>query len=450
MQDKKNKITNIETQTSIPLHRDDLGEIELRSEEVQEVLGSVPPWILRRGILLIALFLIVLLVGSWFFKYPEVISSQLTLTTANPPANIIAKTSGKISELFVADLQDVQADQPLALIENPANLNDVLYLDTIFFSLNQSIDKFNTFNIHNKELRLGSLQSSFSNLLLQLESYNNFVNLNYYPRKIASTRSVLAAREKLLVSSEKQKDIVKQQHELEKKSYEREQVLKSKNITTDDSFEKATGRYLQSEMSVNNIKASVEGMQIEILQLRASLVDMEQEYIEKKNTIQASLKAVVNQLQNDISGWKMSYLLISPIHGKVTFTEIWSKNQNVSAGKTVFTVVPDTLAELVGKAKLPIDRSGKVKVGQQVNIRFNNFPDNQFGMVKGIVNSSSLIPTEEGNYIVEIAFPNGLKTTYNKVLPLSQEMTAQADIVTDNTRLIEQFFLPLKQILKNQ
>ena len=450
MQDKKNKITNTETQTAISLHREDLGEIELRSEEVQEVLGNVPPWILRRGILLLALFLIVLLVGSWFFKYPEVISSQLTLTTANPPANIIAKTSGKISELFVADLQDVQTDQPLALIENPANLNDVLYLDTILNSLNQSIDMFNTFNIHHKELRLGSLQSSFSNLLLQLESYNNFVSLNYYPRKIASIRSVLAAREKLLASSEKQKDIVKQQHELEKKSYEREQVLKSKNITTDDSFEKATGRYLQSEMSVNNIKASVEGMQIEILQLRASLVDMEQEFIEKKNTIQASLKAVVNQIQNDISGWKMSYLLISPIDGKVTFTEIWSKNQNVSAGKTVFTVVPDTLTELVGKAKLPIDRSGKVKVGQQVNIRFNNFPDNQFGMVKGIVKSISLIPTEEGNYIVEIAFPNGLKTTYNKVLPLSQEMTAQADIVTDNTRLIEQFFLPLKQILKNQ
>lgn len=425
-------------------------EIELRSEEVQEVLGNVPHWILRRGILLLALFLIVLLVGSWFFKYPEVISSQLTLTTANPPANIIARTSGKISGLFAADLQEVQAGQALALIENPAQLKDIFYLDTILQNLSQSIDKFNAFNLHRKELKLGNLQSSYSNLLLQLEAYNNFISLNYYPRKIASIGSVLAAREKLLASSEKQKDIVIQQHDLERKSYEREQALKSKNITTDDSFEKATGRYLQSEMSVNNVKSSVEGMQIEILQLKASLVDMEQEFVEKKNTMTAGLKTAVNQLQNDISGWKMNYLLTSPIAGRVTFTEIWSENQNVTGGKSVFTVVPDTLSELVGKAKLPIERSGKVKAGQDVNIRFNNFPDNQFGMVKGIVKTISLIPTEDGNYIVEIAFPNGLKTTYNKTLPLSQEMTGRADIVTENTRLIEQFFLPLKQLLKNQ
>ena len=283
-----------------------------------------------------------------------------------------------------------------------------------------------------------------------MEAYNNFISLNYYPRKIASIRSVLNAREKLLTSSEKQKEIVMQQHELERKSYDREQVLKSKNITTDDSFEKAVGKLLQSEMSVNNMKSSVEGIQIEILQLKASLVDMEQEFVEKKNTMKASLKTTVNQLQNEIAGWKMNYLLTSPISGKVTFTEIWSENQNVTGGKTVFTVVPDTLSELVGKAKLPIERSGKVKIGQDVNIRFNNFPDNQFGMVKGIVKTISLIPTEEGNYIVEIAFPKGLMTTYNKSLPLSQEMTARADIITEDTRLIEQFFLPLKQLLKNQ
>ena len=146
----------------------------------------------------------------------------------------------------------------------------------------------------------------------------------------------------------------------------------------------------------------------------------------------------------------MNYVLVSPIDGKVTFTEIWSVNQNVTAGKAVFTVVPETASELVGKAKLPIDRSGKVKEGQKVNIRFNNYPDNQFGMVKGVVKSISLIPTEEGNYMVEVSFPEGLKTTYNKELPLSQEITARADIITEDTRLLEQFFLPIKQILKNQ
>ena len=283
-----------------------------------------------------------------------------------------------------------------------------------------------------------------------MDNYNNFIRLNYYPRKIASIRSVLGAREKLLANSKKQKGIVESQHELERKSFQREQSLKSKNFISDESLEQAESKFLQSEMSVNNMYASVEGLQIEILQLQESLVDMEQQYVEKKNNIDASLKSLINQLQSEITAWKMNYVLVSPINGKVTFTEIWSVNQNVTAGKAVFTVVPETASELVGKAKLPIDRSGKVKEGQKVNIRFNNYPDNQFGMVKGVVKSISLIPTEEGNYMVEVSFPEGLKTTYNKELPLSQEITARADIITEDTRLLEQFFLPIKQILKNQ
>ena len=425
-------------------------DIELRSEELQDILGNVPPWILRYGIIILTVILVLLLTGSWFFKYPEIITSQLTLTSTNPPAYIVARASGKISTLFVKDMQSVIPGEPLALVENPAKLNDVLYLENVLKQLSLSTERGQPFYIHKKELNLGSLQSSFSNLLIQLDSYNNFITLNYYPRKIASIKSVLAAREKLLISNKKQKGIVLQQYDLEKKSYQREQTLKSKGITSDDNFEKATGKLLQSELTANNISASVEGMQIEILQLKESLVDTEQQYVEKKNNLDATLKSLISQIQNDITTWKMTYLVFSPIKGKVSFTEIWSVNQNISAGKTIFTVVPETVSELIGKAKLPIDHSGKVKPGQNVNIRFNNYPDNQFGMVKGRVKNISLIPSEEGFYMVEISFPNRLKTTYNKELPLSQEMTARADIITEDTRLLEQFFLPLKQVLQNQ
>ena len=45
-------------------------DIELRSEEVQEVMGQVPAWIVRWGITLLFLVVVALLVGSCFFKYP--------------------------------------------------------------------------------------------------------------------------------------------------------------------------------------------------------------------------------------------------------------------------------------------------------------------------------------------------------------------------------------------
>lgn len=39
-------------------------QIELRSEDFQEVLGSVPSWILRRGITIIALIVLIILAGT--------------------------------------------------------------------------------------------------------------------------------------------------------------------------------------------------------------------------------------------------------------------------------------------------------------------------------------------------------------------------------------------------
>ena len=52
-------------------------EIELRSEDFNDVLGSVPPWILRWGITAIAIVVIILLIGSAIFKYPDTISSTV-------------------------------------------------------------------------------------------------------------------------------------------------------------------------------------------------------------------------------------------------------------------------------------------------------------------------------------------------------------------------------------
>ena len=47
-------------------------DIELRSEAVQEVMGHVPSWIVRWGITVLSLVVLMLVVGSFFFRYPDV------------------------------------------------------------------------------------------------------------------------------------------------------------------------------------------------------------------------------------------------------------------------------------------------------------------------------------------------------------------------------------------
>lgn len=60
-------------------------DIELRSEEVQEVMNHISPWVVRCGITVLAVILLMVLVGCWIFRYPDTLAAEVTLATEEPP-----------------------------------------------------------------------------------------------------------------------------------------------------------------------------------------------------------------------------------------------------------------------------------------------------------------------------------------------------------------------------
>ena len=120
-------------------------DIELRSEEFQEVLGA---WILRWGITVLAAVVVILLIGSAIVKYPDVIPAQIVLTGSTPPAAIVAHASGKLKELYATDNKDVKTGEYLAVIDNPAETKDIINLKNYLSSAQLSTLNFqlSTFN----------------------------------------------------------------------------------------------------------------------------------------------------------------------------------------------------------------------------------------------------------------------------------------------------------------
>ena len=47
------------------------------SDEVQEIMGRIPGWVVRWGISVIFSIFIILLGVAYFFKYPEVVTSSI-------------------------------------------------------------------------------------------------------------------------------------------------------------------------------------------------------------------------------------------------------------------------------------------------------------------------------------------------------------------------------------
>jgi len=57
-------------------------EIELHSKEVQDLLGRMPSWLIRNGILMVIMLLTILVAGSWVFKYPDIVIADVVVTAS--------------------------------------------------------------------------------------------------------------------------------------------------------------------------------------------------------------------------------------------------------------------------------------------------------------------------------------------------------------------------------
>ncbi len=90
-----------------------------------------------------------------------------------------------------------------------------------------------------------------------------------------------------------------------------------------------------------------------------------------------------------------------------------------------------------------------VKKGQQVNIRFENYPYLEYGMVKGIISNVSMVPEDE-HYTVEVDLPEGLTTYYGIEIGFNQNMKGDAEILTDKMRLLQRIFNPMRNAVSRQ
>ena len=165
-------------------------KIELQQSELEDMLGRVPGWITRNGIILLSFLVVLMIFGSWVFKYPDIKRARIVVTSVNPPANVEARTSGKIVRLFVIDNQMVETGGVLAMIENPAVYEDIVqlksslvYLDSI--AMDEIIEELPEV----KNAQLGTVQSDYSIFLKVYRNFMEFKRINYHQRRIQTART---------------------------------------------------------------------------------------------------------------------------------------------------------------------------------------------------------------------------------------------------------------------
>jgi HlyD family secretion protein len=139
---------------------DKKNNIQLRSEEIEDILGKVPGWVTRNGIMMLLGVIVLLLAGSFVFKVPDVKRARITVSSLQPPAEIEARAAGKIESLLVSDNEKVPEGKVLAVIENPAQFEDVMGLKSQLHQIELPTDTLPELNLPvNGDAVLGPVQT---------------------------------------------------------------------------------------------------------------------------------------------------------------------------------------------------------------------------------------------------------------------------------------------------
>ncbi|MBA4319989.1 MAG: HlyD family secretion protein [Flavobacterium sp.] len=420
--------------------------IELRSEEVQEILTRVPNWMIRWGTVVFSSIILMLLFTSWFIKYPDIVSTQIVITTNIPPEKLIAKAYGKIEIIFIKDRAIVRKNTPLAVIESSANYKDVFLLKSIVDTINIDKSKFPFEKL--KSAQLGEIESFFA--VFQKESIADDLNKKLQPYQVegsAQSYEAIQLKERLSLL-ESQKSNNQSELILHKSGLDRYESLFKKGIIAEEELEKHKLTYLQVERSYKGLLSTISQLKSSLNELNRNSKTTQINESTTNINLQRNVIQAFYQLKKAIKDWDLNYVLRSSINGKLSFLQLWSANQTVNAGDNVFAIIPTNERGYIGKVKAPAQNSGKIKVGQMVNIRLANYPDREFGIIKGVISAISLTPDKEGNLLINVSLPKALETSYKKQIVFRQEMSGIADIVTEDLRLIERLLYQFRDIFK--
>jgi multidrug resistance efflux pump len=411
-----------------------------RSDQVQEILGSPSRLPIVVGQIVIITILFILLLFSWLIKYPDKIDSEITITTNIPPVSLITRASGKIKILVKKDSL-ISQNSTLFIIENEAIYSDVVKLKNLIDSIEHNIPK----EIYWDKLTLGNLQQDYGNFLLAAEQVMRFTFENPVQNELLILKKQILQQENLLKKQITFKNTYLRQYDLFEKDYIRQQKLFQQKVIAAIQLEEKEKDLIQSRSIVETAELNIENGRTKLLDLNSQQARLLTQDIKEKNSVDSRFKEAINTIKSAIIFWEQKYLIKSPISGKIAFLKYWNDNQYTKEGEEIAVIVPINAGKIIGRVKMPISNSGKVRPGQKVNIYLNNFPAEEFGILIGSINRISLVP-RDGLYYIDVDLSKNLKTTYNKRLEFRQEMQGKAEIITEDLRLLERIFYQLRKI----
>lgn len=357
--------------------------IELYSRESSsDMLGDMPNWLIHTGSYIVYGLIAVLLVGSCVFKYPDIVTTNVSIDDYSKTDWIMANEDGIIDEFFVSDGAKVKKNDTLGIIRNTASLDDVKRFCKVltrveWFYRTEDLSYLEEYPF---DLIMGEMSSSY-------EQFTEAVRANVFAMKYNAynhRRSYMQQELKILM-----KDSVK------------------------------------NELAILNAKRNLFEMELEHKQVT----------VQNKRLLELAYERMVNSLKS----WENRYLIKSTNDGSVLLGKGWSINNRVSVGDTICYVISEYKGHPKGHIKLSQHQVADIAIGDKVNIELSKFPSHTYGYLLGEVSSVSYVPSNK-TYAVEVELPDGMYTTSKLEVDYEVGLVGKAEIITSSRSILSRIF----------
>jgi multidrug resistance efflux pump len=423
----------------MPFSENQHQDYDYSDEQLREMLHHRSHWIVRQGNLVFLLLLLTFLAFSSIIRYPNFIRGPLKLVAIDAPKLVPARVDGKIDRLLVANEQQVRKEQPLAWLRSTAAPEDVISLENWINEVEPIVSATDLTALLSHPLpslgRLGGLQDSYQNFQGILLETIQILNGGYYQQKQRSFQDDLhyLAQQREIIK--RQLTLSTEDYQLQQKEYNASDTLAAEKVIAPIELNSGKSRLINKEATIQTSANQLFSNDLTQQEKKRDIRDVQKLSMD----LSQHLRSAFFDLKSQANLWIQQYAILAPESGKVLFNSFIEEDQTVSAGQELFYLQPPQ-SSYYGQLMVAQTGLGRIKTGQKVLIRMASYPSGEYGYITGKVQYISNIPVSNDSFLIRVELPFGLRTNYNKTINFRNNLSADAEVITDDRRLISQFF----------
>jgi HlyD family secretion protein len=409
-----------------------------RSEVAQEIISRKPDFFEKWSLLIFLILLMLLLIGTWFIQYPDIIEASAVLTGDNAPKEIISRQSGRISALFVKNNQPVKQGEIIGWVESNATTQEIIELSEKlansigFLKQNDPVAVSALFRHRFKNL--GELQAPYQTFITALRQYNDYLVNGFYYKRKNMLQSDIVSLSKIKRKTATQKSFTQKENELARKTFEMNEILYKEKVISAEEYRQAQVVLMNKQKTEPQIEVSIISQENQMRDKQKEIDQLNHDIFQQQQIFEQALQT----LKSNLDDWLRQYTIQAPASGHVVFVLPIQQNRYVEQGTLLGYINPQN-STYYAEVKLSQNNFGKVDTGMKVQLRFYAYPYQETGFLPGTLSYVSTVAIDSG-FLGTVRLDKGLLTNQNRKLPYKPGLKAQALIITKDMRFLERLY----------